>query len=191
MKTIASLALILAGVGMTTLGAQTAVTTPNYLDIRNGTSTTDFWRLSYGTNKSLNFESASTTYAGLTLRPTGSSRTGITIAGNQPSNGTQNPNGPDESRVIDSEGNFFLRRLINPGGVRQTEFLTGDAINKNTTIIAGFYNDKMGIGTTAPAEKLHVLGNIKASGVVSATQGLRVGQAGDIPMGTFTSGTAP
>jgi hypothetical protein len=48
-------------------------------------------------------------------------------------------------------------------------FISINDVNKNIGITTGS-TPYVGIGTTAPTEKLHVQGNIKASGIVSATE---------------------
>ena len=72
--------------------------------------------------------------------------------------------------------------------------VTGYGITDAVTKDSG---GNVGIGTSAPTEKLEVSGNIKASGTVTATgvvttkTSFRTPPAGDLAMGSFTAGTNP
>jgi len=63
-------------------------------------------------------------------------------------------------QVIDASGNF----LIN------TPTTTGTASQSLQVNSGGYFNGSVGIGTTNPTSKLHVSGDVRVSGVVTATR---------------------
>jgi hypothetical protein len=90
-------------------------------------------------------------------------------------------------------GNEGARPIIFKNGMI---YKNSDTLNTGTEQMRIAADGKVGIGQSAPTEKLDVVGNVKVSGAVTMNAAtvkttLRIPESGDLSMGGFRTGTNP
>jgi hypothetical protein len=68
--------------------------------------------------------------------------------------------------------------------------MTTPYVESTNALGTNYFLGKTGIGTNAPAEKLHVVGESRLDGGLTVEGALRIPQQGDLGMGTFTNGVS-